>query len=93
MYVVIFRATIAKLDDEYTRMAQELKQLAFSQYACLDFTSVSEGDREIAISYWQSMQDIRDWKNDPLHRAAQLKGKNTWYKDFSVEICEAVGTR
>jgi len=28
MYVVIFKATVAELDDEYLRMAQHLKDLS-----------------------------------------------------------------
>jgi heme-degrading monooxygenase HmoA len=90
MYLVIFKATTATLDEEYIDMAQELKKLAFSKYGCLDFTSVTEADQEIAISYWPSLQHIRDWKNDPSHRLAQIKGKDKWYSKFSVEICELV---
>lgn len=93
MYVVIFKATVVTLDDQYTRMAQALKQLAFSEYGCLDFVAVTEGNQEIAISYWQSLQDIREWKNDPLHRAAQALGKDKWYSEFSVEICETIDNR
>jgi len=50
MYAVIFKATIAELDDEYLRMTQHLKDLAFKQYGCLDFVSVTEGNEEIDIN-------------------------------------------
>ena len=93
MYIVIFKATVATLDDQYARMAKALKQLAFSEYGCLDFVAVTEGNQEIAISYWQSLQDIRQWKNDPLHRAAQALGKDKWYSEFNVEICETIDSR
>jgi len=88
MYAVIFKATVAQLDEEYFRMAQKLRKLAFSKYGCLDFVAVTEGDEEIAVSYWETMQQIRDWKNDPEHRLAQQAGRNQWYKSYSVEICE-----
>jgi heme-degrading monooxygenase HmoA len=90
MYAVIFKATIAELDDEYFRMAERMKDLAFNQYGCLDFVSVTEGNEEIAISYWETEQHIRDFKNDPEHRLAQLRGRDEWYKSFSVELCEIV---
>lgn len=93
MYAVIFKATVAELDDEYLRMAQHLKDLAFKQYGCLDFVSVTEGNEEIAISYWSSKQQIRDWKNDPEHMCAQHLGRNKWYKSFSIEICEVIRKR
>ena len=90
MIAVIFKATFAEIDDEYFSTAARLKELAFSKYGCQDFVSVTEGNEEIAISYWQSMQQIRDWKNDPEHRRAQKMGRDKWYKSYKVEICEVV---
>lgn len=92
MYAVIFKATVAELDDEYLRTAQRLKQLAFDKYGCQNFVSVTEGEEEIAISYWESEQQIRDWKNDPEHRRAQTMGRDKWYRSFSVEVCEILRT-
>ena len=90
MYAVIFKATIADFDDEYSRFATRLKKLAFEKYGCQDFVSVTEGNEEIAISYWETKDQIRDWKNDPEHRLAQVKGRDKWYKSYSVEICEII---
>ena len=93
MDAVIFKETVAEVDDEYFSTAQRLKELAFEKYGCRDFISVTEGEEEIAISYWQTMQQIRDWKKDPEHRQAQAKGREKWYKSFTVEICEVIRTR
>lgn len=93
MYAVIFRATVAALDDEYSRMAEQLKELAFEKYGCLDFVSVTGGNEEIAISYWDTEQQIHDWKNDPVHRLAQVKGRDKWYQSFNIEICEVISKR
>lgn len=93
MYAVIFKARVAELDDQYYQMAEKLKQLAFKKYGCQDFVSVTEGDEEIAVSYWNTRQSIRDWKNDPEHRLAQAMGRDKWYKSFSVEICEIIKAR
>ena len=93
MYAVIFKATVAELDDEYLHTAQRLKALAFDKYGCQDFVSVTEGNEEIAISYWDTEQQIRDWKNDPEHRLAQRMGRDKWYRSFSIEICEVIRKR
>ena len=90
MYAVIFKATVAEFDEEYFSMAQRLKELAFKKYGCQNFTSATEGDEEIAVSYWESEQQILDWKNDPEHRRAQKLGREKWYKSFSVEVCKIV---
>ena len=88
MFAVIFRATVAELDDEYRQTAQRLKTLAFEKYGCREFVSVTEGDEEIAISWWDSERQIRDWKNDPEHRAAQRRGGEKWYRSWSIDVCD-----
>lgn len=93
MFAVIFKARIAGFDDEYSRLADRLKKLAFEKYGCLDFVSVTEGNDEVAISYWETEQQIRDWKNDPEHRLAQIRGREKWYESFDVEICEIISKR
>ena len=93
MYAVIFKASVAQLDEEYSQVAQRLKTLAFEKYGCREFVSVTEGNEEIAISYWDSEQQIREWKNDPEHRLAQARGREKWYSAFSIEICEVLRKR
>ena len=93
MYAVIFKATVAELDDEYAQTAQRRRELAIEEYGCLDFVAVTEGREEIAVSYWETEQQIRDWKNDPEHRKAQGRGREKWYESFSVEVCEILRKR
>jgi heme-degrading monooxygenase HmoA len=88
MFAVIFKATIKELDDEYLTTATKLRDLAFSKYGCKDFTSCAEGNEEIAISYWETREQILAWKNDPVHKSAQEIGQNKWYKTYQVEIVE-----
>ncbi|RVU32526.1 antibiotic biosynthesis monooxygenase family protein [Neptunomonas marina] len=88
MYAVIFRAKLRHLDDEYGEMAAKLRALAFESYHCLDFTALTEGDNEIAISYWSSLEDIKRWRDDPLHAEAQKIGAQRWYEHYQVEVVE-----
>ena len=67
-------------------MAQRIKELAISKYGCKEFTSLVEGKNEIAISYWDTEDQIKEWKNDTEHLAAQEMGKSKWYKSYSVQI-------
>ena len=87
-YVVIFRATIAKLDDTYGVMASRLRERALSEFGCVAFHALTEGDREVALSYWPSLEAIRVWQQDPEHREAQALGQTRWYSEYSVEVCE-----
>ncbi len=88
MYAVIFTAEIAELDGEYTRTATRLRQLAIEQYGCRNFVSCTEGAQEIAVSYWDTEEQIRGWKQDPEHLAAQRMGRERWYRSWSVEVVE-----
>ena len=61
MYAVIFKAKTKELDESYVTMAKRMRALAMSEYACCEFTAVTEGSEEIAISYWNSLEDIKKW--------------------------------
>ncbi len=88
MFAVIFKAKVGKQDKDYLDMVAVMRELAFSKYGCLDFIAVSEGDQEIAISYWESEQDIQRWHNDSQHAVAQELGKEKWYQSYVVEVVE-----
>lgn len=87
MYAVIFKAKIKEITREYSKTAEQLRELA-AQSGCIDITSVLEGNYEITISYWQTMEQIKSWKENPIHSAAQEKGKSMWYESYHVEITE-----
>ncbi len=94
MYAVIFKAEFSNpsvvKDDEYGQMATQLRDIAINQYGCLNFISSNEGDQEIAISYWPSLEAISLWKQNDVHLKAQQYGKQRWYKHYSIEIVEVV---
>lgn len=87
-YAVIFTAVAANLDAEYAETAQALRTLAFEKYGCLGFESSCEGGREIAVSYWADLDDIRAWKVDPVHQDAQTRGRAQWYAGYRIEVVE-----
>lgn len=86
MYVVIFRAKIRQLDDEYATVAARMREIAITQFGCLDLQAVSEGNNEIALSYWADEASIRAWKAHTEHVLAQQLGRERWYESYSVQI-------
>ncbi len=88
MYAVIFKAKLRQLDDNYADTAERLRERALQEYGCLEFNSFTQGDDEIAISYWPSEAHIAAWKADSEHLSAQRKGKMQWYDWYSVEVVE-----
>ena len=88
MYAVIFRAKVAESDEMYFQTAGRMRELACSKYGCLEFVFMMAGEEEIAISYWETEEQILNWKKDPEHIKAQEQGRTQWYESYSVEVCK-----
>jgi heme-degrading monooxygenase HmoA len=88
MFAVIFRAQVNKLDDAYTKMVVQMREKAMSQYGCTELVSTTEGELEITISYWDSLEQIQAWKQDSDHQLAQQLGRSSWYKSYQVQVVD-----
>ncbi len=88
MFVVIFRARVRQFDAEYSATAARMRELALTQFGCLDFIATTEGEQEIAVSYWPDEASIRAWKQHTEHLAAQQLGRERWYASYEVDIAE-----
>ncbi|MDP1655479.1 MAG: antibiotic biosynthesis monooxygenase [Hylemonella sp.] len=86
MYVVIFRAKVRVQDEAYSRVAARMRELALSQFGCLEFQAVTEDPDEVALSYWPNEEAIRAWKSHPEHVLAQQTGRERWYASYSVQV-------
>ena len=88
MYAVIFRADINLLDESYAKTAARMRELAITKYGCSEFIAVAENEHEIAISYWDDLEKITQWKQDAEHLVAQTLGKTSWYQSYKVQVVE-----
>ena len=68
-------------------MAEAMEKLAKKQPGYLGFES-ARNELGIAISYWETLEDIKNWKANLDHLEAQKKGKSNWYSWFKVRICK-----
>jgi len=85
-YAVIFTNTRTEEDNGYSDMAQKIEDLARQQKGFLDFESARE-KIGISVSYWETLQDIANWKANTDHLFAQQKGISDWYQWYKVRIC------
>ena len=86
MYIVIFRAKIRQFDAEYSATAKRMRELALTEFGCIEFHAVTEGEQEVALSYWPDEASIRAWRAHSEHLEAQRLGKTLWYESYSVEV-------
>ncbi|MDR3481905.1 MAG: antibiotic biosynthesis monooxygenase [Burkholderiaceae bacterium] len=88
MYVVIFRAKVRAFDAEYSTVAARMRELALTQFGCLDFQALTEGRDEIALSYWPDEASIVAWKAHSEHVLAQQLGRERWYESYIVQVAQ-----
>ncbi|MEM8929329.1 MAG: antibiotic biosynthesis monooxygenase [Bacteroidota bacterium] len=86
-YAVIFTNTRTEGDLGYAEMAEKMEQLARRQPGYLGFESARSG-LGIAVSYWQNLEAIGEWKAHMEHQVAQENGKTQWYSWYKVRICK-----
>lgn len=86
-YAVIFTSIQKDNISGYNEMAEKMETLAKQQPGFLGMDS-ARNQIGITVSYWESLEDIKKWKQQNEHLEAQLKGKKDWYKWYNVKICK-----
>jgi len=86
-YAVIFTSLRTGVFEEYDKTSLRMIELAKKHDGYLGVES-ARNELGITISYWKSLESIKDWKNDPEHEIAQQKGKDLWYQSYRVRICK-----
>lgn len=67
-------------------MADRMVELAAEQPGFLGVESSRSG-LGITVSYWESLEAIRDWKRNSEHLIAQQQGREQWYTAYHTRIC------
>jgi heme-degrading monooxygenase HmoA len=86
-YAVIFTAIRTEGDQGYNEMVALVADLARKQPGYLGHES-AESDIEITVSYWDSLEAIRNWKLQTDHLLAQQLGREKWYSSYKIRICK-----
>ena len=85
-FAVVFTSIRTEVDEGYGPMAEEMVNLAEKQPGYLGHESAREG-LGITVSYWQSLEAIRNWKMVSEHLFAQRMGRVKWYAAYKTRIC------
>jgi len=88
-YAVIFTSQRTSADHaEYDKVAKKMVELAQSQRGFVGVESSRDSlGFGITVSYWKSLDDIKEWKAHAEHLVAQEFGRSKWYKSFTTRIC------
>ena len=86
-FAVIFTSTQTEDTKGYAEMAEKMETLAKQQQGYIGIDS-ARNDVGITVSYWESLDAIKNWKANSEHLFAQQKGREQWYNWYNVRICK-----
>ena len=89
-YAVIFTSTKSENQNGYDEAAIAMFELATSQEGFLSIEHSQMGNNSITISYWESLESIQKWIDNPKHKSVQEKGQSTWYENYTVKVAKVL---
>jgi len=96
MYMNVFRSRKHPDHDAaaYAADAARMDELARAQSGFLDYKSFAAPDGEtVTISVWESTAAAKAWARHPEHLAAQARGRQDYYAQFTVYACDETRVR
>jgi len=85
-YAVIFTSFRTEGDNGYAEAANRILEIARQQPGFLGYEGARQ-DIGISVSYWQSLEAIRAWKQHPEHRKVQ-EMEALWYGESRIRVCK-----
>jgi heme-degrading monooxygenase HmoA len=87
-YVVIFTSQRTEVDAGYAEAAQRMLVLAAQQPGFLGVESARSDGLGITLSYWQSEEAIRAWREQAEHSVVREQGRADWYAAFATRVAK-----
>ncbi len=92
MVSVIFRS---RLRDEgaaeYAELAPKMVELARTMPGFVSFERFTADDGErLSLIAFESLEDVKAWREHPEHRAAQQLGRERFYSEYTITVAEQV---
>ena len=92
MIITVFRSRVRpEHAADYMKMVAKMKELAAAMPGYIAHKSFTAEDGErITIVEFESEETQRAWAELPAHRKAQQLGRERFYSEFSIHVCEAL---
>jgi heme-degrading monooxygenase HmoA len=88
--VTVFRSRLRPdAGDEYGTTAAEMERLGRAMPGFVDFKTFTAADGErLALVTFADAESQRAWRTHLDHRAAQQAGRDRFYANYSIQVCE-----
>jgi len=92
MIVTVFRSRLRPgLREDYVALVARMVELAATMPGYISHKGFFADDGErVTIVEFESHEALRAWRMHPEHRDAQRAGRDIYYDEYSVQICEVV---
>jgi heme-degrading monooxygenase HmoA len=92
MVVVVFRSRLRPgIENEIEPMDARMAALAAGMPGYLSYRQYVAADGEgIAIVEFESHEAAAAWREHPEHREVQRLGKEQWFSEYRITVCDAV---
>jgi heme-degrading monooxygenase HmoA len=89
--VTVFRSRL-RPDGEaqgYGELAGDMEARARSMPGFCDFKTFVAGDGErVSIIVFETTEQQAAWRDDPEHRVAQRRRRESFYEEYSISVCD-----
>jgi heme-degrading monooxygenase HmoA len=88
--ITVFRSRLRDdVPDRYFALATELHERAKGFPGFIEFKQfVADDGERVTLVTFDSAEHEAAWCDDPEHRAAQQEGRERFYSEYDVAVCE-----
>jgi heme-degrading monooxygenase HmoA len=92
MVVVVFRSRLRPgVEKEIGKTGARMAELATSMPGFVSYRDYAAADGEsVSIVEFESQETLAAWRDHPEHRQAQAAGRERWFSEYRVTVCESV---
>lgn len=90
MLVAVFRTRVRpEVADAYQAELSRIWEIAQDQPGFLSRKTYKGEDGDtVSIQEWESLEHLRAWRDHPAHAEARRRGREEFYENFTVYICD-----
>ena len=92
MIVTVFRARLLPgVRDEYVALVNRMSELAATMPGYISHKGFFADDGErVTVVEFESEEGMRAWRTHPEHVQAQRKGRQIYYSEYYIQVCEVL---
>ena len=90
MIVVVFRSRVRpETAARYNALADKMEQIARAMPGFISYKGfIAEDGEHISIHEWETPEHLRAWREHPEHAKAQELGRQEFYEEYNLQVCE-----